>query len=263
MNHPGAEPSPPLSLNRYERLINEGIATADDRGGAVDHLAARRLAIWLAARPQEPGFSRGLVHFTKTGAISQDLKTGLRTHARDPRYPDQPQTARLLQYCVSRGDNRGPIGTSFGRTCDEIDKADVILDDLRDRVRQGIIAPQWPETEGPPVVAKANRDPKNNTIKLVMDPATANAAMYAITAHAGEREAHIREVEQFGRKLPEDSYGRRNREAIATRESRVALRLRALERAYRAAIDRDAAVTSSGPSTRPVERVADRDMELE
>ena len=54
-------------------------------------------------------------------------------------------------------------------------------------------------------------------------------AMFAIAAHAGEREAHVREVERFGRSLPEGSYGRRNREAIADRETRVAARLRAIE----------------------------------
>lgn len=41
---------PDLSL--YERLIGYGIATADERGDSVDHVTARRLAIWLAARPQ-------------------------------------------------------------------------------------------------------------------------------------------------------------------------------------------------------------------
>ena len=64
--------------------------------------------------------------------------------------------------------------------------------------------------------------------------------MFAIAAHADEREAHVREVEQFGQSLPEGSYGRRNRQAIAARETRVAARLRAVERAYRMAIERDA-----------------------
>ena len=45
-------PLPDLAL--YERLIDDGIAEADSRGTIVDHLTARRLAIWLAARPQEP-----------------------------------------------------------------------------------------------------------------------------------------------------------------------------------------------------------------
>jgi hypothetical protein len=47
---------------------------------------------------------------------------------------------------------------------------------------------------------------------------------------------YIREVERSGRSLPEGSYGRRNREAIATRETRVAARLRAVEHAYLAAV---------------------------
>ncbi len=39
--------------------------------------------------------------------------------------------------------------------------------------------------------------------------------MFAIAAHADEREAHAREVQRFGHSLPESSYGRRNHEAIA------------------------------------------------
>jgi hypothetical protein len=48
-------PLPDLPL--YERLIGDGIVAADGRGSAVDHLTARRLAIWLAARPQSPVFA--------------------------------------------------------------------------------------------------------------------------------------------------------------------------------------------------------------
>ena len=89
--------------------------------------------------------------------------------------------------------------------------------------------------------------------------------MFAIAAHADEREAHVREVEQFGQSLPEGSYGRRNRQAIAARETRVAARLRAVERAYRMAIERDAGVRPPEPTTacRSPEHVADRDIELE
>ena len=43
----------------------------------------------------------------------------------------------------------------------------------------------------------------------------------------------FREVERFGQSLPDGSYSRRNRQAIATRETRVAARLRAVEQAYR------------------------------
>ena len=42
-----------------------------------------------------------------------------------------------------------------------------------------------------------------------------------------------------GRSLPEGSYGRRNRQAIAARETRVAVRLRAVEQACRTATGRD------------------------
>ena len=65
--------------------------------------------------------------------------------------------------------------------------------------------------------------------------------MFAIAAQADEREAHVREVERFGRTLPEDSYGRSNRQDIAAHETRIAARLRAVEQAYRTAIDYDTA----------------------
>ena len=91
-----------------------------------------------------------------------------------------------------------------------------------------------------------------------MDAATANIALFAIAAHADEREAHVREVERYGRTLPEDSYGRRNRQAIAAHETRVAARLRAVEQAYRTAIDHDTAYrppdstrTSRSPEHQP------------
>ena len=71
----------------------------------------------------------------------------------------------------------------------------------------------------------------SQTVSLVLDATTANAAIFAITAHADDREAHVREVEQFGQSLPEGSYGRRNRQAIAARETRVVGLLRAVEHA--------------------------------
>jgi hypothetical protein len=61
------------------------------------------------------------------------------------------------------------------------------------------------------VIAVARRDPQGRIVRIVMYSATANVAMYAITAHVRGREAHLREVERYGQALPEGSYGRANR----------------------------------------------------
>ena len=89
--------------------------------------------------------------------------------------------------------------------------------------------------------------------------------MFAIAAHADEREAHVREVERSGQNLPEGSYGRRNRQAIAARETRVAARLRAVEQAYRTATEHDTAAKPKEASRtlHPPEFQADRQIELE
>jgi hypothetical protein len=107
-----------------------------------------------------------------------------------------------VQYCASRGPDLGPLGPDFGSACDQTDRSDAMLARLRDRARQGGSqrGHARPETD-PKVIAKASRN--SRTLSLTLDATTANLVIYAIAADAGDREAHAREGEQFGRGLPD------------------------------------------------------------
>jgi hypothetical protein len=226
----------------YQRLISRGVAEADTRGSAIDHVTARRLAIWLLPRSQqEPELMRGLVHFARTGGITDPLRKQLRRHARSPSHPNSPHAARFLQYAVARGADTGRIGDHFGAVCDQIDHADALLEDLHERVIQNRLHPElatgdWRERFTLRPAAMARRDNVTRAVTFILDSTAAEAAVNAITRDVMEREARIRQARQQAETLAEGSYGRENREAIIARETTVVEGLRAIEHAYHAAL---------------------------
>lgn len=256
---PDPQGRPARDLALYEQLIRYGVEKADERGSAIDHVTARRMALWLLPRSQEePAFMRGLLKFAKTGAVTGDLRNQLRQRARSASHPSRPYAGRLLQYAVARSTDLGPIGTDFAAVCDQIDRADAMLADLHDRVsdsrrqrRQPV-----PETSRQPLIAMARHDPASQTVSLILDTATANAAIHAISTQAADRE-----IQQISQQLPADTYGRRNRDIIAARETRITTRLRAIEHAYRTALDPDATPAPELTQLPPGDRVFELELE--
>ena len=116
-----------------------------------------------------------------------------------------------MQYCTARGTDLGPVADNFGAACHQIDRADLMLADLHDRNRHRTSRSSQqatpdnggslPHRPGPP-------RPANQITTFVLDAVTANVAIYAIAAHAEEREAHLRKIQLYGQDLPEGSYGR-------------------------------------------------------
>jgi hypothetical protein len=141
-----------------------------------------------------------------------------------------------------------------------------MLTELHQRTRNGIKPPEpaWPDAPAPAITALAERDPGTGTIAFVLDAESASIALYAIAAHATEREAHIREIQRTTATLPPGTYGRRNRERITARETRIATRLRAIEHAYRTATERGSQPAPPETATHsPPQRTPDREIELE
>ena len=141
-----------------------------------------------------------------------------------------------------------------------------MLADRRDRVIDSRLFRQ-PAAPAPGVeqfIAMARHDPDSQTVSLILDAATANAAIHAISVSAADREARTREIQHFAQSLPDGSYGRQNRETIAARETQTAARLRAVEHAYRTAIDHDSPPAPElAQILRPVGRTLDQELELE
>jgi hypothetical protein len=119
---PGDEPQRDLAL--YPQLISDGIAAADRRGGAIDHVTARRMSLILISQTADRQLWRGLARFAGDGAVTQELRQSLRHYARSPGHPHHPQSRRLLQYVAARGTDLGPVGADFAAACDQADRAD-------------------------------------------------------------------------------------------------------------------------------------------
>lgn len=82
-------------------------------------------------------------------------------------------------------------------------------------------------------------DEERGTVTMVMDERTAAVVIHAVRAFTSDKEAHAREVLAVAERMPEGSYGRKNREEIATRSGRVGRLGRMVVDAYQKVIDKE------------------------
>jgi hypothetical protein len=264
---PGGKARPERDQALQDRLIKEGIAAADRRASAIDHVTARRIALWLLpGSVDEPFLRGGLIRFAQNGAITDRLGEALRQHLRSPLHQTRFHTVKLSQYVAVRGANRDPISDDFAATCDQLDRTDAMLLEFHERLKDGAGFPQPapPHSRAQRPVALTRYDPATQTFRFVLDADTANAVIHAITIDALEREARAREVQLNSQHLPQDTYGRRNREEIVARETQIATRLRATEHAYRTALDHNVTPALEPPEIPgPAHKAPEHELELE
>jgi hypothetical protein len=137
----------------------------------------------------------------------------LRIHARSGAHPDRPQARRLRQHGVTCGADFGLVGENVAAACGQIDRADAMLDGLRERARasRAHARQAWPVVDGPRITALTRQDPEIQTVTLVLDVTT----------------------------------------AIAARDTWACTRLRTAERACRTATERDVGPTPPEPARAP------------
>lgn len=80
---------------------------------------------------------------------------------------------------------------------------------------------------------------ERETLTLTMDEPTAALVMFAVRALMIEYQAHAREVRLYGETLEPDTWGRKNREEIASRLERHIARLSMVDDAYREEVRRE------------------------